>query len=189
VVSLRHYHDVGWLIIARGPWSSSSFRAVSPRTSESVRVTIRRRRSCSTPSIMQCRGYRPILCLCHPTTRRRHSTLPKAALPADFLWFPRFFDLSEQHALLSAALRKLDAVEPTAPRRHRRNYLASRTRVQQQPREVRDPKDVFLPDDIYHFEEVRHLPNDNELIVSPPPAGPLRWCHSAIPGNANFHLG
>lgn len=112
---------------------------------------------CSTPSIMQCRGYRPILSLCHSTTRR-HSTLPRSALPADFLWFPRFFDLSEQHALLSAALRKLDAVEPTAPRRQRRNYLASRTRGQQPPREVGDPSDVFLPDDIYHFEEVRHLP-------------------------------
>jgi alkylated DNA repair protein alkB homolog 7 len=111
---------------------------------------------------MQC-GYRPtiLLRLYNSATRRRHRhsstpSLPGSALPADFLWFPRFFDLAEQHALLSAALRKLDAAEPRASRRQRRNYLASHPRVQ--TRDTGDPRDVFFPDDIYHFEEVRLPP-------------------------------
>ncbi|KAI0256735.1 hypothetical protein BJV78DRAFT_1077582, partial [Lactifluus subvellereus] len=82
---------------------------------------------------------------------RHYNNLPGPALPADFLWFPRFFDLAEQHALLSAALRKLDAVEPRASRKRRRDFLGSHTRGQ--ARDTGDPKDAFFPDEIYHFEK------------------------------------
>jgi hypothetical protein len=81
-------------------------------------------------------------------------------LPAgdDFLWFPRFFDLVEQHALLSAALRKLDAAEPRASRKRRRDFLASRRQeeVERQPNDhIGVLENAFLPDEWYHFEEVR----------------------------------
>ena len=89
------------------------------------------------------RSYRSIL--------RRYST--RSALPADFLWFPRFFNLMEQHVLLSAALRKLDAAEPRAARKRRRDFLASHQ--QGRVRDTGDLNDVFLPDEFYHFEEVR----------------------------------
>jgi hypothetical protein len=77
-----------------------------------------------------------------------------------FQWFPRFFNLVEQHALLSAALRKLDGAEPRASRKRRRDFLASRHR----PTAAQDQgthraallEDSFLPDHLYHFEEVRH---------------------------------
>ncbi len=82
---------------------------------------------------------------------RRYST--RSALPADFLWFPRFFNPTEQHALLSAALRKLDVAEPRAARKRRRDFLAYHQ--QDRPRDTGDLKDVFLPDEFYHFEEVR----------------------------------
>ncbi|KAI9446426.1 hypothetical protein H4582DRAFT_560246 [Lactarius indigo] len=80
---------------------------------------------------------------------RRYSK--RSALPADFLWFPRFFNPTEQHALLSAALRKLDVAEPRAARKRRRDFLASHQR--DRPREAGDLEDVFLPDGFYHFEE------------------------------------
>ena len=115
---------------------------------------------------MQCRIL-PIIRLCGTVSRRRqrrrYSTIP--ALPTDddrdFLWYPRFFDRVEQHALLSAALRKLDAVEPRASRKRRRDFLAARRQdsddsdSDHQPKEIGDMKNVFLPDDLYHFEEVR----------------------------------
>ena len=117
-----------------------------------------------TPNPIMQRGYyRPLLHLYNSATRHYYynSTLSGPALPvaaADFSWFPRFFDLAEQHALLSAGLRKLDALEPRASRRQRRNYLASHPRGQLG--DTGDhPKDVFFPDDIYHFEEVRHFPS------------------------------
>lgn len=80
---------------------------------------------------------------------RRYST--RQALPADFLWFPRFFNPTEQHALLSAALRKLDATEPRTARKRRRDFVASHQ--QGRPRDTGDLNDVFLPDEFYHFEE------------------------------------
>ncbi|KAN0123827.1 hypothetical protein V8E52_002317 [Russula decolorans] len=97
---------------------------------------------------MQC-GISPIIRLCSAVSRR-YSTLP--AFPTeDFLWYPGFFDQVEQHALLSAALRKLDAVEPRASRKRRRDFLvASRP---DQPKDIGDMKNAFLPDDLYHFEE------------------------------------
>lgn len=99
---------------------------------------------------MQC-SISPVIRLCS-TVSRRYSTLP--AFPTDdFLWYPHFFDHVEQHALLSAALRKLDAVEPRASRKRRRDFLAARR--QDQPKDIGDLKNVFLPDDLYHFEEVR----------------------------------
>jgi hypothetical protein len=109
------------------------------------------------------RGYRPIIfrLFCGAAARQpRYSTLPipPVLIPAsaadDFLWFPRFFDAMEQHALLSAALRKLDATEPRASRKRRRNFLAAHR--QDQPREhTRVLECAFLPDEWYHFEEVR----------------------------------
>ena len=89
--------------------------------------------------------------------RNYHSILRRycmrSALPADFLLFPRFFKPTEQHALLSAALRKLDAAEPRAARKRRRDFLASHQ--QDRPRDTGDLNDVFFPDKFYHFEEVR----------------------------------
>ena len=100
---------------------------------------------------MQC-GMVPVFRLCSSTVSRRYSTLP--AFPTDdFLWYPRFFDRVEQRALLSAALRRLDAVEPRASRKRRRDFLAARR--QDQPKDIGDTKDAFLSDDLYHFEEVR----------------------------------
>ncbi len=99
---------------------------------------------------MQCSVF-SVIRLCS-TVSRRYSTLP--AFPTDdFFWYPHFFDQAEQHALLSAALRKLDAVEPRASRKRRRDFLAARR--QDQPKDVGDLENVFLPDDLYHFEEVR----------------------------------
>ncbi|KAH9079443.1 hypothetical protein EDB83DRAFT_2540098 [Lactarius deliciosus] len=80
---------------------------------------------------------------------RRYST--RSALPADFQWFPRFFNPTEQYALLSAALRKLDVAEPRAARKRRRDFLVSHQ--QDRLRDTGDLKDVFLPDEFYHFEE------------------------------------
>ncbi|KAH9997246.1 hypothetical protein BJV77DRAFT_915027, partial [Russula vinacea] len=76
-----------------------------------------------------------------------------------FLCFPRFFDLVEQHALLSAALRKLDAAEPRASRRRRRDFLASHRQESQDHHQWKDiigdlvVENAFLPDELYHFEE------------------------------------
>jgi len=94
-------------------------------------------------------------------SRRHHHHGTRAALPADddFQWFPRFFNLVEQHAFLSAALRKLDAAEPRASRKRRRDFLASRHRPtldQQRTHCAGVLEDSFLPGDLYHFEEVRH---------------------------------
>jgi alkylated DNA repair protein alkB homolog 7 len=100
---------------------------------------------------MQCTISR-VIRLCS-TVSRRYSTLP--AFPTeDFLWYPHFFDQGEQHALLSAALRKLDGVEPRASRKRRRDFLAAR-RQDRQPKDIGDMKNAFLPDHLYHFEEVR----------------------------------
>ena len=91
----------------------------------------------------------------YSTLSRRYSTLPKFPTN-DFLWYPRFFNQAEQHALLSAALRKLDAVEPRASRKRRRDFLAARQQVQPEDIIIGDLKNAFLPDDFYHFEEVRY---------------------------------
>ncbi|KAI0306544.1 hypothetical protein B0F90DRAFT_1690760 [Multifurca ochricompacta] len=94
------------------------------------------------------RIYRPVFRLNNSATQS-YSTLP--SLPSDFSWLPRFFDLSEQHSLLSAALRKLDEAEPRALRKRRRDFLASYQLDQN--RDTGDLKNVFLPDEFYHFEE------------------------------------
>jgi hypothetical protein len=100
---------------------------------------------------MQC-SISPIVIRLSSTVSRRYSTL--APFPTDdFLWYPHFFDRVEQHALLSAALRKLDAVEPRASRKRRRDFLAARQ--QDRSKDIGDLKNAFLPDDLYHFEEVR----------------------------------
>lgn len=126
---------------------------------------------------MQC-SYLHVIRLCS-TASRRYSTTTRPAQPADdFLWFPRFFDLVEQHALLSAALRKLDAAEPRVSRRRRRDFLASR-RQDHQPKVIGDPvvENAFLPDDLYHFEEVRswrlRSTAGKKNSTSPPTAGSL----------------
>ena len=110
------------------------------------------------PPQMQC-SFLPVIRLCTSASRRYYSTTPPA-LPTDgdFQWFPRFFDLAEQHALLSASLRKLDAAEPRASRKRRRDFLASRRqdRQQEQPNDIGGIlENTFLPDELYHFEEVR----------------------------------
>ena len=109
---------------------------------------------------MYC-GSRHVLHRLSRSISRRHHHGTRAALPAgdDFQWFPRFFNLVEQHALLSAALRKLDAAEPRASRKRRRDFLASRHRPtldQQRTHCAGVLEDYFLPGDLYHFEEVRH---------------------------------
>ena len=109
---------------------------------------------------MQC-NLSPLIRLCSAVSRR-FSTLPAFPITEhrDFLWYPHFFDRVEQHALLSAALRKLDAVEPRASRKRRRDFLAARRpedqdQDQRQPKDIGDLRHAFLPDDLYHFEEVR----------------------------------
>jgi hypothetical protein len=132
---------------------------MAPRDALAASIQLRflhRQRCTQHPSFascpqMQCSTFSPIIRLCS-TVSRRYSTLP--AFPTDdFLWYPRFFDRVEQHALLSAALRKLDAVEPRASRKRRRDFLAARR--QDEPKDIGDLKDAFLPDELYHFEEVR----------------------------------
>ncbi|KAI9466242.1 hypothetical protein BJY52DRAFT_335816 [Lactarius psammicola] len=105
---------------------------------------------------------------------RCYSTRP--ALPADFQWFPRFFNPTEQHALLSAALRKLDVAEPRAARKRRRDFLASHQ--QGRPRDTGDLKDVFLPDEFYHFEEGHYdgvIKRFRELASASVPTGFCEW--------------
>ena len=113
-------------------------------------------RFCTVPQ-MHCSPprHRDALRLSRSASRLRG---PRAAFPVDdFQWFPRFFNLVEQHALLSAALRKLDAAEPRASRKRRRDFLAP-NRQQDQPKLTPDVlENAFLPDDLYHFEEVRLL--------------------------------
>lgn len=141
--------------VARGPGSRTVRRGLllPPLFLHRPLVTT----SASCPH-MQC-SYIPVIRR-FSTASRRYSTLPLPALPAgdDFLWFPRFFDLVEQHALLSAALRKLDAAEPRASRKRRRDFLASRRQeeVERQPNDhIGVLENAFLPDEWYHFEEVR----------------------------------
>ena len=132
------------------------------------------------PPQMQC-SYLPVIRLCRTASRRYHHSGAPPAQPADgdFQWFPRFFDLAEQHALLSAALRKLDAAEPRASRKRRRDFLASRRQDQreQQPSDmIKLLENAFLPDEWYHFEEVRswrlrssagsHLTADGRAITT-----------------------
>jgi len=111
---------------------------------------------------MWCRYYRPIRSFLvlglssSALASRRYSSLLPASPADDFLFFPRFFDLAEQHALLAAALRKLDAAEPRASRKRRRDFLASESRRQDrndEPRDIGVPKNAFLPDELYQFEE------------------------------------
>jgi hypothetical protein len=148
-----------------------------------VPVTVRTTPTClSTPTIgitsascpqMQC-SYFPVIRL-FSTASRRYSTL-SALPPDDFLWFPCFFDLVEQHALLSAALRKLDAAEPRASRKRRRDFLASRLQKDQPKDTIGVLENAFLPDEMYHFEEVRswrlrstaraHLTTDGRVIMT-----------------------
>jgi len=91
---------------------------------------------------------------------RRHvpdSRLGAASSPPndDFQWFPKFFNLVEQHVLLSAALRKLDAAEPRASRKRRRDFFASHPRQDPPKRAAGVLENAFLPDGLYHFDEVR----------------------------------
>ncbi|EPS93684.1 hypothetical protein FOMPIDRAFT_130573 [Fomitopsis schrenkii] len=65
---------------------------------------------------------------------------------SDFQWFPDFFSLSEQHALLTAALRKLDAADSRQLRRRRKEYALNAPRDDGSSLE-------FLPDELYDFQE------------------------------------
>ena len=130
---------------------------------------------------MQC-SYLPVIRFCRTASRRHyHSGAPPAQpTDGDFQWFPRFFDLAEQHALLSAALRKLDAAEPRASRKRRRDFLASRRldhrNRERQPSDIELLENTLLPDEWYHFEEVRswrlrssagsHLTADGRAITT-----------------------
>ena len=105
------------------------------------------RHSVSLSSLVTCKAtaYRHIL-----TYSTRAQRAARAILPPDFQWFPDFFSLSEQRALLTAALRKLDAGESRLLRRRRKEYA------------LNGPKDdgssvqsLFLPDELYDFQEVR----------------------------------
>ena len=84
-------------------------------------------------------------------SRRAYSTSSLRAvaqrLPPDLQWFPDFFSPAEQRALLTAALRKLDATESRAYRRKRREYA---------PKDAGSSvQSLFLPDEFYDFQEVR----------------------------------
>lgn len=170
--------------VARGP----ALRTVPP--TRRVRSALPHRHRCTTPPPqfcivspqMQCSHLR-VIRLCTTASRRySSSTTTRPTLPADdFLCFPRFFDLVEQHALLSAALRKLDAAEPRASRRRRRDFLASHRQESQDHHQWKDiigdlvVENAFLPDELYHFEEVRswRLRSTVRRPTSPLTAGPL----------------
>ena len=85
-----------------------------------------------------------------PSRRAFSTSSPRAVaqrLPPNFQWFPDFFSPAEQRALLTAALRKLDATESRAYRRKRREYA---------PKDAGSPvQSLFLPDEFYDFQEVR----------------------------------
>ncbi|KAI0729263.1 hypothetical protein C8Q72DRAFT_884518 [Fomitopsis betulina] len=58
-----------------------------------------------------------------------------------------FFSLGEQRALLTAALRKLDAAESRQVRRRRKEYARTA------PIDGGSSLDLFLPDELYGFQE------------------------------------
>ncbi|KAI0712993.1 hypothetical protein C8Q72DRAFT_767050, partial [Fomitopsis betulina] len=66
-------------------------------------------------------------------------------LPPDFQWF--LFSLGEQRALLTAALRKLNAAESRQVRRRRKEYACTA------PIDGGSSLDLFLPDELYGFQE------------------------------------
>ena len=159
--------------------TSDSTRPFGPSTPTSVHNTPPQ--FCIVPPQMQCSHLR-VIRLCTTASRRYNSTTTRPTLPADdFLCIPRFFDLAEQHALLSAALRKLDAAEPRASRRRRRDFLASHRQESQDHHQWKDiigdlvVENAFLPDELYHFEEVRswRLRSTVRRPTSPLTAGPL----------------
>ncbi|KAI0035720.1 hypothetical protein K488DRAFT_68174 [Vararia minispora EC-137] len=65
-------------------------------------------------------------------------------------FFPCFFDVAEQRALLSASLRKLDSTESRLMKRRRKDYL-SKTQ-QEKNSSFPDAYSGFLPDELYKFE-------------------------------------
>ena len=69
------------------------------------------------------------------------------------MFFPNFFNLSEQHTLLRASLHKLDALENRALRRRRKDLLSMRSPIPEPSETVED----FLPDQYYDFHEVSEL--------------------------------
>ena len=112
-----------------------------------------------------CSASRSSLSLCRPvlrkaapcrqiqTTSTGGQQSARAALPPDFQWYPDFFSLSEQRALLAAALRKLDATESRQARRRRKEYTLKAPNDSRES-SVQSP---FLPDELYDFQEVRLL--------------------------------
>ncbi|KAI0780747.1 hypothetical protein BD413DRAFT_499818 [Trametes elegans] len=86
-------------------------------------------------------------------TASRHLSTP--ALPRDFAFYPNFFTEHEQRVLLSAALRKLDAMESGRLRRRRREFLrSSGLQANGNPDAANNTvQSLFLPDDLYDFQE------------------------------------
>lgn len=98
--------------------------------------------------------YRHVL-----TGSTRAQRAARAVLPPDFQWFPDFFSLSEQRALLTAALRKLDASESRQLRRRHKEYALNAPKDDES-----SVQSLFLPDELYDFQEVR-LPSHISLNV------------------------
>ncbi|KZT73560.1 hypothetical protein DAEQUDRAFT_743047 [Daedalea quercina L-15889] len=92
-------------------------------------------------------------------------------LPVDFQYFPAFFSTSEQSALLSAALRKLDATESRRFRR-RRKELEQRSALSLYSERPSSVQSLFLPDEYYDFQEGHFdgvIRRYREMHVSPWP--------------------
>ncbi|KAI0748305.1 hypothetical protein C8Q80DRAFT_731064 [Daedaleopsis nitida] len=85
----------------------------------------------------------------------RHLSTPlvSRALPEDFAFFPDFFTVDEQYALLKAALRKLDGMESGRFRRRRREYLGSPSAAARASSFKSPVQSLFLPDEFYDFQE------------------------------------
>ena len=83
-----------------------------------------------------------------------------ADFPKDFMFFPNFFNLSEQHTLLRASLHKLDALENRALCRRRKDFLSMRSPIPETAQTVED----FLSDQYYDFHEVRQLTLSQYII-------------------------
>lgn len=87
------------------------------------------------------------------TTARRLQQATRLGLPADLQYFPDFFSIREQRALLDVALRKLDISERRSFRLRRKELMRTRPTSGTTDDRV-SVQSLFLPDEYYDFQEV-----------------------------------
>ncbi|KAH9930052.1 uncharacterized protein B0H18DRAFT_873629 [Fomitopsis serialis] len=86
------------------------------------------------------------------TTARRLQQATRLGLPADLQYFPDFFSIREQRALLDVALRKLDISERRSFRLRRKELMRTRPTSGTTDDRV-SVQSLFLPDEYYDFQE------------------------------------